>query len=346
MRRSERLRRIRRAAIRWIREQAKVQVILPIAVALGLLAYVSSIAAAPRSGAQLWAVLERTWVPILILTFPYLAARALVWHELLQQLCLKVPWRQLVASFAGGEMTKSLPAGVYTQNYLLSRLADFGQVSTVRASTATTATLGLEAAIAVPVVLIIGIPGAPWLFWTLLGIVAAWLVVLALAWMVANYWANRLNAEKHAWMSHIAQIAVEFLEAGAELVAVRTIRSLIPTACYMLIYVLDLFVIIRAVGVHVTFLHTMAIYGVVVLAVVLIPIPTEIGRTEFTGLGALLAYGVPASTAAIIMLSLRILATGMTVLVSGTLLFLMRDELQRAERRAQDAAIDEAAAYP
>jgi uncharacterized membrane protein YbhN (UPF0104 family) len=337
-----------RTAVRqWIREQSKVQVVLPVVVALGMLAYVSSIAVAPRSGSQLWVIIQRTWLPILILTFPYLAARALVWHELLSQLCLPIPWRQLVASFATGEMTKSLPAGVYTQNYVLGRLANFSKISNVRAGMATTAMLGLETALAVPVVLIVGIPGQPWLFWTVLGIVAAWIVVLALVWLVLNYWASRLNPDRHTSLSNFVQLATEFLEAGGELLAIRTLRSLIPTAAYMLIYVIDLFLIIRAAGVHnVSFVHTMAIYGVIVLAVVLIPIPTEIGITEFTGLGALLAYGVPGSTAAIIMLSLRILATGMTVLVSGILLFLMRDELRQAEIRRREATGDEATAYP
>jgi len=107
----------------------------------------------------------------------------------------------------------------------------------------------------------------------------------------------------------------------------------------MLNYVIGLYAIIRAVGVNsVSFVHSMAVYAVVVLAVVLFPIPTEIGITEFTGFGALEAYGVPASTAAI-MLSLRLLATGMTIVVAGGLFVLMRGELRAAEKGGQKGIV-------
>ena len=323
---------LRRRIVQWLR-QATVQSVLPVVIGLGLLAYVSSVALAPRSSSQLWVVLQHTWLVVLFLTVPYLVARALVWHELLMELGINTSWRQLAVAFAGGELTKSLPAGVYTQNYLLGRLERFGQLSLVRSSTATTAMLGLETLLAVPVVLIIGIPGFSWLFWTLIGIIAAWIVVLAVAWLLAQHWAATAGPGRRAWLRRGSRLAKEFLEAAAELVAPRTLLTLVPTALYMLIYVIELYAITRAVGVHnVTFVHTMAIYGVIVLAVVLIPIPTELGITEFTGLGALEAFGVPGSTAAIIMLSLRLLATGMTIVVAGVLFFLLRGELAAARK--------------
>jgi uncharacterized membrane protein YbhN (UPF0104 family) len=316
---------------KWLREQAKVEVVLPVVVAAGLLGYVLSIAVAPRSASQLWAVIQQTWLPILILTLPYLASRLWVWNRLLLQLGFTIPWRQLAASFAAGEMTKSIPAGVYTQNYLLGKLNHFSQVSTVRSSMATTAILGLEALVAVPIVLVVGVPGAPWLFWTVLGTVLAWLAVLVLAWALAQYGAHRLDPQHRPLLHRIAELAEEFLEAGAELIAWRTLVSVIPTVIYMLVYVVDMHLILRALGYgNISLFHTMVIYAAIVLAVVLVPIPTELGRTEITGLNALVAYGVPASTAAIAMLSLRLLATGTTVLGAGALLFLLRDELRVA----------------
>jgi hypothetical protein len=46
---------------------------------------------------------------------------------------------------------------------------------------------------------------------------------------------------------------------------------------------------------------------------ILIPIPGEIGVTALSGVGVLIAYGVSAAKAAVIVLGLRILATGFTV---------------------------------
>src|SRR5438874_7005471 len=149
-------------------------ILLPVVIALGLLAYVSYLAAAPHSGAQLWSIVRQTWLLVVILIVLYLAARLLVWYTLLGQLGIAVPWRQLTVAYAAGEITKSLPAGVYLQNYLLGRLSHLGRLSLVRSTMATTAMLGLESLLAVPVALLIGLPGAPWVRQTVLGIVLAW----------------------------------------------------------------------------------------------------------------------------------------------------------------------------
>jgi len=323
----------------WLRAQAKLEIVVPVVVSAGLLGYVMSVAIAPKSASQLWSVLQQTFVVIIILTFVYLAARVAVWRQLLIQLGFKIPWRQLLASFAAGEMTKSVPAGVYAQNYVLSRMNRFNRVSAVRSGMATTALLGLESLIAVPIALIFGVPGNPWVRWTIVGVVAAWVVILLLAYFLAHRFEAGLSRERHPRLQQAAHLAAEFLEAGAELVSWRTLSALLPTAIYMLVYVVDLDLILHALGVHgISFLQVMNVYAVTILAVILVPIPTEIGITEISGLSLLQAYGVAGSTAAIAMLSLRLLATGLTILVAGILLFVLRDELDADERAPQSAA--------
>ncbi|HEX6508280.1 MAG TPA: lysylphosphatidylglycerol synthase transmembrane domain-containing protein [Chloroflexota bacterium] len=308
--------------------RAHVSVIFALVVALGLLAYVSYLASVRSAGGQLWIIVQHTWLLVLVLTFPYLGARALVWYELLEQLQIRVPWRQLMVAFAAGEITKSLPAGIYVQNLLLSRLRHLGQVSAVRSATATTAMLGLESALAVPIVIIIGVPGAPWLRETLLGIVAAWVVVLLLASALVRYRARHIGPETALWRRRAVQAIEEFLTAGRELISFRTAKNLVPTAIYMLIYSIDLYAITRAAGIHnFSVIDAVDVYALTVLAVILIPIPTELGITEFAGLGGLLAFGIPRPTAALIILSLRLLATGATDLVSAAVLLLLRQEL-------------------
>src|ERR1039458_3265847 len=139
------LSRLKRAVLR-----ANISVVISAIVAAGLLAVVSRIAANRGSATELWNVLQQTWVLVLVLTLPYLAARALVWQELLRDLRIRVPLKHMAISFAGGEITKTLPAGIYVQNYLLARLDNLGSGSTVRSSMATTAMLGLETALALP----------------------------------------------------------------------------------------------------------------------------------------------------------------------------------------------------
>jgi uncharacterized membrane protein YbhN (UPF0104 family) len=168
--------------------------------------------------------------------------------------------------------------------------------------------------------------------WTIFGVVAFWLVLLVLAWALTHYWDTHLSPHIHPKLHGVAHLAAEFIGAGGELVGKKTLVALIPTVIYMLVYVVDLHLILHALGVDtLTFANLLVVYGVVVLAVVLVPIPTEIGITEITGLGALQAFGVPGSVAAVAMLSLRLLATGLTIVLAGVLLFLMRDELHQAQ---------------
>ena len=322
-------RRPRRLA-RLGRRARDVRVVVPIAVTLGLVGYVSAIAAAPESGGQLWTAVQRTWWVVLLLTAPYVAARALLWHELLEQLGIEVPWRPTLVALAGGEIAKTVPGGIYLQNYLLARLGRFGEAAVVRSTTATTATLGLESALALPAALAIGIPGTPWLPWLLIGIVVVWLALLALLRHLVHYWELHLRPGVPGWLCHGLLLADEFLDALAELLTWRTARALVPTAAYMLVYVVDLYLISSALGVtRIGFVETMGIYAVVVLTVILVPIPTKLGTTELTGLTAFVAYGVPRPTAAVIMLGLRVLATGATMLLAAALLVVLRGELAR-----------------
>lgn len=296
------------------------------AVGIGLLAYVVTLAASPEGGGQLWQICARVWWLFLLLTPPYLALRAWVWRQLLRQQGIEVPWQPMLVSFASGEITKNLPAGIYVQNYLLARLEHFGDEKMARAMMASTAMLALEAALAVPVAVVLGWPGAPWVRWTLLAVVGVWVVALGLAWLLVEYSSRIIPAGAPAGVRRVIHFLDEFFEAGARLVSWRTLWSLVPTALSMLVYVVYLAAIIRALDIRqVGFLDAVAMQAFIVLSVILVPIPTEVGLTEFTGLMALSAHGIPPATAAVIMLALRALATGMTIAASAVILVALRD---------------------
>lgn len=193
--------------------------------------------------------------------------------------------------------------------------------------------LGLETMVALPIALTVGLPHQAWFFWTVIGMVCGWMALLLLAWFVVARWTPAHEGMLPESLRQFRDLAEEFLRAGLELFAFRTLRLLVPVAAYMLCYVIELYAIITAVGIHgITFVDTAGIYAAVVLAVILIPIPTEIGLTEFAGLGALVAFGAVHSTAAIVMLSLRILATGMTTVAAVVILLSLRSSVERAEQ--------------
>lgn len=324
-------------AFNWLREHAHANVVLPAIVGAGLLAYVASLASAPKNAAALWAAIKQVWWIVLLLTFPYLVARLYVWNDLMRELGVRVPFRQALLAFAGGEMTKSLPGGIYVENYLLKRLTHMDEKRTVRSSAATTAILGLEATLALLVVLVVGIPGVPWVRWGLLVVVGVWLVLIAGLWWLIHLGAER-SARLPGWLAHVRRDAAEFLKDGRALLRWRTVRNLGPTALYMFIYAVDLYFIIRALGLpRLGWVAVVTVYAAMVLAVILVPIPTEIGIAEISALGALTAFGVGHNQAAVVALSLRILATGATILVSGVVFLALRGELREAERGEADA---------
>lgn len=316
-----------------------LKVIVPVVITLGMLAFVGLIAAAPKSGAELSAVLQRTWWIALLLAVPYIGARAVVWHELLAQLQIKTPWRLTLVALAGGEIAKTLPGGVYLQNYILARSTDHSEALVVRSATATTATLGLESALALPAALLIGLPGAPWLSRTLLGAVGGWIVLLAALWFLIHAWQVHLAPGTPNWLRRGLGIAEEVFAAARDLMSWRTIRILIPTAVYMLVYVIELRVIAAAVGASmIGFREAMGIYAIIVLAIILVPLPTKLGATEITGLTTFVAYGVAAPAAAVIMLGLRIVSTGATMLVAGLVMLALRRDLAHPRAASAQAA--------
>jgi len=324
--------------LRWLRRHAHVHIVLLVIVAVGLLAYVASLASTPRAAHALGVATRQVWWIVLLLTIPYLAARAYVWNDLMRELGIKTPFRRLLLAFADGEMSKSLPAGVYVQNYLLKRLSHLDKERTVRSTVATTAILGLESALALAVVLIVGIPGAAWVRGGLIAVVVIWLVLIAAGWLLIRRELHT-RATLPTWFRTALSAVEDFLTDGGALLRWRTLTNIGPTALYMGVYAVDLFVILQALGLHLGWAAIITVYAAMVLAVVLIPIPTEIGIAEISALGALEAFGVPHHTAAAVSLALRILATGSTILLAGLAFLALRGELKKAaDEQANGAA--------
>jgi uncharacterized membrane protein YbhN (UPF0104 family) len=306
---------------------ANISVVIATIMAAGMLAIVARIAAARGSSHLLLLILGRTWLLVLVLTIPYLIVRGLVWRDLLTAVDVRVPLRNFATSFAAGEMTKTLPGGLYVQNYLLARLEGFTESDVVRSSMSTTAILGLESAVALPLALIFQLPGEPWIFWALVGLVIAWIILLVLAWMLVHHWGADYRDRIPGWLNKLRGLLEDFLAAGGELLTPRTLVLLLPTALYMGFSITELYAITRVIDVPaITFADTAGIFALIVMVDVLVPIPTEIGLTEFTGLGALLAYNVQQSTAALVMLSFRLLVTGMNIALAAVVLLALRTE--------------------
>jgi hypothetical protein len=94
--------------LKWLLHHAHAKIVVPIVVAAGLLAYVASLASTPQAARELGTVTQQVWWIVLALTIPYLAARAYVWKDLMQELGLRVPLRRRSTILLAGLVFLSL----------------------------------------------------------------------------------------------------------------------------------------------------------------------------------------------------------------------------------------------
>ena len=317
----------------WLRAQLTTRRVLEGTLVLGLLAYVVDVAGASSSLAAIRTIFRQSWWVFLILSVLYLAARALAWYLLLAGVGIRVPFRSFLAAFAAGQAAQALPGGDFAANYLLARLEHLDERATVRSVFATMLRGGLETAVALPLVLLVGIPGRPWAFRVFGSAALAWVVLSILAALVLDRWSVGIQARIPA-LGHLHTMGDEFLSAGRDLLRVKTLLVLLPTALYLAIYAVELWVVMRDMDIwNVSLLGALAAYAFVILVVILNPLPVEIGVTEVAGLGTLVAFGIPHATAAVVMLSFRVFATGFVVAISAVALLLFGTGRAQSPRR-------------
>jgi hypothetical protein len=318
--------RLRRQGIRAVLARVlNLRVVLSVVFGLGLLAAVLALG----NPARTWQlIMEIGWPTVLlvaVLTIPYLGCRFLVWRQLLAEEGVQLSWRPIIAAFSAGELAKSLPGGVYVEDYLLGRCG----VAIATSIIATTAVSALETMVAVPVVLGFGVPGWSWLTPTVAAVLAVYVVGLGAVWWVANPGSEDVRVHLPGPLMGVARGARTFLGSARPLLALRTLRdNLIPVVLSLAIVALDVWLLGRGVGIHdFSFREAAVVYGFSTLILVLTPVPTDLGTTEATGAGALLAFGATRPQAVATLLLLRVLLTGSTMLITGPILALMARQL-------------------
>jgi uncharacterized membrane protein YbhN (UPF0104 family) len=306
---------MRRAAARAGRI-LQPQAVIPAVLGFGLLGFVVVLGRPSVTGPLIARVGPGTVALVFCLTVLYLAARAAVWHQLLQQSGARLGWRPTLAAFAGGEFAKSVPGGILFENYLLRRSSD---VPVGQSVAATVAVSGVEAVLAIPLVLICGVPGWSWLRPTLGSVLLLYLLGLGVLFWLLNPWGETFRVRLPRRLTSI----VSAVRAGAEyarpLLSPRTVwENALPTAASLAATTIALLVVGRSIGLEQLDLRAaVVVVSFTVLALVLLPIPTDVGLTEASGAGALMAFGATPSQAVATFLALRVLTVGSTMLVAG-----------------------------
>ncbi len=259
---------------------------------------------------------------VAVLTIPYLMGRGLQWRSLLSLEGVRIGWRPFLLALASGEFSKDLPGGVYVEDYLLTK---FG-VSAYKSIIATTAVSGLEVMIAIPLVLLWGVPGWGWLPLTILCVLGGYLLVIAVLWLITRQRGQDVSIRKPGWLLTLLNSVRTFFVDALPLVSLRTLRAaLLPTGLYLLVASVDILLLGSAVHIPGMSLRVaLVVYAIAILAMDLIPLPTDVGVTEAGGAGALLAFGATKPEAVATFLLLRVLLTGATMILTGLILLVLR----------------------
>lgn len=291
-------------------------VITPVVLGLGLLGFVVVLGRPSSTGPLIARVGPGTVILVFGLTALYLAARVAVWYQLLQQSGARLSWRPTLAAFAGGEFAKSIPGGIYLENYLLRRSSD---VPVGQSVAATVAVSGVEAVLAVPIVLVLGVPSWGWLRLALGSLLLLYLVALvALLWVV-NPGGERARVSVPQRLQPVMAAVRGGAAYARPFISLQTLReNMLPTAASLTAMAIAVLVVGRAIGVEQLDLRAaVVVFSFTVLALILLPIPTEVGVTEASGAGALIAFGATPSQAVATFLVLRVLVVGSTMLIAG-----------------------------
>jgi Lysylphosphatidylglycerol synthase TM region len=320
---------------RWLARGVNLRVLIATLVALALFGYVVDIASHGDLAGKLGEILSRMGLAGALLAVPYFGLRALTWHMLLDQVGVAAPLRETTAAFCAGELTKSLPGGIYLETYVLARIERLREREIVDAAVATTGVDVMVGTVTFLTAMVIGLPDREWFRLMLIAMAGAWIVVFGVVLGMIRWWRPQEREAASRWSRTIGRILVEAAEGAARLVRPAVVRPLAATAIYLLLYAVVLWMILQAVDLDaIGFVAAVSVVAITSLANDMLPIPTELGLTEITGVGVLGAYGVAAPDAAIVMLGYRVVTTGALTIVVLAVIAALRGAFVTRESEA------------
>lgn len=263
------------------------------------------------------------------------AVRVLEWHYLLHSLGLRPLLKHSMLTLLGGDASQILPAGVYFQNYLLQ------QTEGAAFATSLAATLAmqlLEAAVALLVLIVVRVPGWGWL--RPVGIVvlagyALFLVIVSRPQVVS--WLER-RAGRRRYSGWVLGQLAHFLEGLEDLMHPGVIlRAGGLTASYLVFTVAAFYVTLKAYGLpSVGPAEAAAVYCFVLSLIILVPLPSDLGLSEGSGVTILLAYGVPLAEGLTIMLIIRFSVLLFTEIIAGLAFVALPGEIRHLTGELHD----------
>jgi len=290
-----------------------------------LLAFVFSISNISQVMEYILSLSLATMAIVFALAVVYLGLKWVQFHRYLDKEGIIATWRQSLLSFAVGEMTLPIPAGIYAQNYVLrtTACADFS-----RSSAATTAILAMEAIVSLLIVGIVDIPEWGWLRPLILVLFAGAVVVVALFLMVARLRDLAGGLLSAGPLGKLGPEFIETVEGFRDLFRPKVAAIAMPIAVvYLVSLVAGFFVTAHGMGIIVlSFAEALAIYLFALAVEELVPFSSNLGVIEAGGVAAAQAFGYGFTEGLAMMLGFRLVWTGSVWLLGGLTMLLLRGE--------------------
>lgn len=321
---------IKKHLLDWLKALAAPRRALIVLISLILLGAVLGLADIPS-------VLHRGTLlrPSTVLLMPvfaaiYLALKGWQFGRLLAASGLKTRWRTRWFAFAIGEISLTLPFGVYSENYILQKAQG---IHFADSAASTTAMLALEVAFLIGVLAIISMPGWPQLQFTMWGIIAA-CVVLGMLTKGSHRLrkAARRRAEQDNWVGKLAQGLLDFMR---RLRGIERPHVLLHNVLITIFYMLALMFAFHLVGNNVSltplsFGESNTIYSFgLLIAMSLGSLISQFGVLELSGATAAEAWGLGFQDGLAILLWFRLLWTVSIWIISGGIVIALWNELHR-----------------
>ena len=315
------------------RHLLKPQVLLPIVLAAALLAFAFSLGNVHQVMQRVGRLHAQTWLLALLAAAGYLACKAAQLRLMLTRIGIVIPARPFWLAFAVGELTVTLPLGMFTQNWVLSaaRRIDIG-----RSSAATVMMVLAEIAAVFLFLAVVGIPTWPDMRPLAVALLAA-IGLLLIGLLVFERHARRLAARiRHRWTRRGAEAALEMLRGLRSLSTPLMLAiGIALAAVYLGALTYAFWIVGRGMDAHHLDYLTAATIYMFSLAVVLVGagLFSQIGTVELLGMAAAHAWGIGYTDGLALMLGFRIVWTGSIWLLCLPIVGLMWREMPRHPRR-------------
>ena len=312
------------------------QVILPMLLAVALLVFAFSLGDIHKVIARVGGLSVHVLALSLAAAACYLACKAIQLRLMLAQIDVRIPPRPFWLAFAVGELTVTLPLGLFSQNWVLSASR---RIHIGHSSAATVMMLLAEIAVVLLFLAVAGIPGHPDTRWTAVALLVA-IGLLLLGLLLFEHRARRLVRRlRHRWVRRGAQAALEMLGGLRKLsTPVMLAISIALAAVYLGALTFAFWSVGRGMGVHHLDYLTSATIYLFSLAVILVGagLFSQIGTVELLGMLAARAWGIGYTDGLAMMLGFRIVWTGSMWLLCLPVVALMWREIPSHRRHSSN----------